>query len=437
MHFRETIAMAVRRRPAARLGGLDPPARARWCRCMRVPILVPAVAAAVLAGPGRAAAETAPAFQNPPLAAGDTLTGDWFGLRSTLAQAGITVRADLAADGAWLSHDGADGERRYLDQRFQATASFDTAAVGLAGGTLAATFQSIGGDDGPGQDEPLQRYSSIAAPHRDQLAELWYRQLLFDGALALKLGKADVSEDFATSAVAAPLLNRSFAYAPSIFTLPAYPDPATGLSVAVAYDGWHAKAGVYDGRTAAGEPTGPRWLHRPGAERFAIAELGASWGGGRAGSGGIAVGAWHHTATFARFDGGESDGTSGWYALLDGLLWPAPGNAGGGISGFAEGGMADAHVTRFARHLAVGVVSSDPAGVGRTGAIGAAATWVGTSREDGSGCDADELVIEGFLSYQVTAWMKVTPDVQWVSHPGGVLSATDRWTAVVRGVVTF
>ena len=148
----------------------------------------------------------------------------------------------------------------------------------------------------------------------------------------------------------------------------------------------------------------------------------------------IAVGGWLQTATFYRFDGSQALGTKGAYALADAQPWNTSG--GGGIALFAEGGFADPRLTRYARHLGGGVTSSDQGGA-HANALGLAATWVGTSREPGSPCDADEWVYELFLRYQAAGWLTLTPDLQYIRCPGGISTAHDLYLGMVRADIAF
>jgi porin len=390
-----------------------------------------------LAGPATPAlAESAPAFQLPALATGNQLTGDWYGARSTLLQNGIDIEAGLAVAGTMLSEPGLDAQRRYFQTRFSASVRIDTGpSLGLPGGTLFAEFESISGGDGSPQEGVLQPYSTLDAPHRDQLNQLWYRQALWSGLVLVTLGKIDVNAEFDSSPVAAPFQNRGLSFSPTIIGLPTYPDPATGAEGEIDLTSFYLKAGEYDGSTMTGVPTGEHWLNATLSSRFEIAEAGLVWGATPTSHlASLAVGGWQHTASFTRFDGTQAAGTRGAYALADAQPWSLSG--GGGIALFAEGGFADPRVTRYARHAGGGVTSSEPGGP-HANAIGLAATWVGTSREAGSPCDADETVFELFLRYQAAGWLILTPDVQWIRRPGGISTARDLYLGMVRADIAF
>ena len=381
-------------------------------------------------------AEGAPAEQLPALATGNQLTGDWWGMRSNLLQNGIDIEAQLSVAGTMLSEPGLDAQRRYLQSRFTASVRLDTGPIlGLPGGTLFGEFASISGADGSPQEGVLQPYSTLDAPHRDQLNQLWYRQALWSGLVLITAGKIDVNSEFDNCPVAAGFQNRGLAFSPTIIGLPTYPDPSTGAEGEIDLGWLYLKGGEYDGDTLIGEPTGTRWLDASPTTRFEIVEAGLVWGATASGHlAELAVGGWQHTATLTRFDGSQAPGTRGAYGLADVQPWSSAG--GGGIALFAEGGIADPRLTRYARHLGGGVVSSEPGGP-HANAIGLAATWVGTSREAGSPCDADESVFELFLRYQAAGWLTLTPDVQLIRRPGGISTARDLYLGMLRADITF
>jgi porin len=390
----------------------------------------------MIAGASSAWADTAPAANYAGLAQGSQLTGDWWGLRSGLLQSGVDVEADLAVVGTMLSQPGDDSQRRYIQSCFNGNVRVDLGVLlGLPGGTLFADFESISGGNGSAEERILQNYSTIDAPHRDQINELWYQQTLWANTLAIKLGKIDVREDFDYEPVSAPFLNRGVSFSPTIVDMPTYPDPSTGISGTLDYLFLYAKAGVYDGSTATGVSTGDRYLGNLSGARFEIAEAGVRWGATPTTHlAEVAVGGWRQTATFMRFDGSFVNDIEGAYALADLQILGTPGA--GGVAMFANGGFADPHVTVYARHLCVGITSTEPGGP-HANAIGLAGTWVGTSRVAGSPCDTDETACELFVRYQAAGWLTLTPDVQWIRRPGGISDAHDLYLGQIRADIAF
>jgi porin len=128
------------------------------------------------------------------------VTGDWGGLRTRLDEAGVKVTGGLVTEAAW---NPAGGERELVRDSSQVAlgATADSERLfGLKGGTLQATLtyrfgRDLGQDAGLGV---LQQVQEIFGRGRVvRLTQLWYEQTFSDDAVALKLGRATVGEDFA------------------------------------------------------------------------------------------------------------------------------------------------------------------------------------------------------------------------------------------------
>ena len=111
-------------------------------------------------------------------------TGDWFGLRRNLEDAGVMVNARLVADYSKVFQGGASPGGTAFRDLFQLNLTLDAGKlVGLQGGTVFANFQNQAGDNGSKDVGDLQGFDSIDADGRTQLSELWYQQALFDQKL--------------------------------------------------------------------------------------------------------------------------------------------------------------------------------------------------------------------------------------------------------------
>ncbi len=292
-------------------------------------------------------------------AGGTGLTGDWGGERIIFEQNGTIIAARLLGEGGFPSPSDA-GERQFTVYG-EASLGLDLERwAGLPGASFYAEFQHRSGDDALPLTA-LQPWSLYAVQDRDQLGRLWYAQSLFDGLLTIKLGKEDANREFATSPYAAAFMDRGLVYSATLATLPTWPDPATAVTVTLADDGLYAKAGIYDGRTASGTPTGSRWLHLPGNDLFAIAEVGAEWQGpGAKHLAGLALGGWRQQGDRRRADGGLQSGMQGAYVVMDRVLMPMRGKGDRGLAAFISGGLGDQRVEAVARQVGGGLVWRGP-----------------------------------------------------------------------------
>ncbi|MEZ4217444.1 MAG: carbohydrate porin [Myxococcota bacterium] len=362
--------------------------------------------------------------------ASERLTGEWLGARSWLRERGVSIEATWVSD---TSRPLRGGVRRRTAFRslldVNTTVDLD-ALLGWSGATLFADAYGIWGRNGSDDVGDFQGFSNIDADDdRVQLAELWLQQELFDGALRLKLGKFDANSEFAFVDAAGDFLNSSAGFSPTIFPMVTYPDPATGVLVAVDPSGpLYAVAGVFDGAGAAGVPTGvrgPRTFFRDDVsdDWFAIGELGLAWDdGARFGPGRVAVGPWHHTARFDRFDGGTTSGATGFFALLEQRVvsLAAEGeDAARDVRVFGQYGWADEDVSEAHHHASAGLLVTGPCAERADDSAGVLLTWVDLSDRAGAGFPRDEATVELFYRAALTPAISLKPDLQVVESPSG------------------
>jgi len=367
--------------------------------------------------PPKEPAEPAPTF--------DGVTGDWWGWRRELAERGIAVDVSYVVDGTANLRGGLDTADRTWRRMLDATLRLDTKPLlGLEGGTIFVDFQHAEGpnpsDDLIGDVQGIDGLDGVpGAPHqnRTQLAQLWYQQVALDGKLRVKAGKVDANSEFDHSEVAQEFLHQSTGSSATLFTLPTYPDPATGVNVFVKpVEEVQIGFGLYDGSYANGVRTGltgPRTFFRSAEDLFLISEVDLSWKTGRMG-----VGGWYSTNSFVKLDGGRATGTGGPYALVEQTLWranPKDEKDERGVRCFVMYGYADPAVLIYDHNIGGGIAWTGPL-PGRVEDVlgaGVQAVHFGRAREE------FEASYEMFYRVQVSPWLAVKPDVQYIAHPGG------------------
>tara|TARA_B100002052_G_scaffold281839_1_gene291262 strand:- start:414 stop:1607 length:1194 start_codon:yes stop_codon:yes gene_type:complete len=345
------------------------------------------------------------------------------GIRTRLAEFGLTFDVDIVADYSMVLSGGANP--RGIADRFlaQAGLTLDTdKAFGWPGGQFFITYQGFHGDDGSLDSGDVQVYSNIDAMPFDALYSLYYEQRLVDEQFSIKLGKMDANADFAYVNNGAAFINSSPGFSPTILSFPSYPDPSTAVNVFWQdRRGPYLGAGVYDGATQDGVATGtrgPSTFFGPPDATFYIAEAGAAYELlGQPGR--LGVGAWHHTGTFERFNATETDHANGSYIVLDQTLYSAAGSV-RQLDGFAQYGRADGAVSPLTDHASAGVTLSAPATDRPDDAVGLMASYVAFSDAPGAGFQADyELAIEAFYAVLLGRVLRVKPDLQYIANPGG------------------
>ena len=375
----------------------------------------------------------------------DHLLDDPAGARSVLEDAGVVIDATLIADLSKNISGGVNpaGTFRHL---FDFSIEWDLEPVfGIEGGTFFIDFQTHEGQDGSVETGDLQAYSNIDAPDFTALYEVWYQQTLFDGNARIKAGKIDVNADFAFVDNGGEFIHSSPGFSPTIFVLPTYPDPSFGVLGFVGEGGGvYAGAGLFDGSLQEGISTGtrgPSTLFGDPADLFMIGETGYVWDAapvlGEPGR--FAAGVWRHTGGFTTFAGGVENGTTGLYLVFDQLIYKEnPGDADEqGLGFFAQYGYADAEVSAVEHHFGAGVqwVGLLP---GRDAdVVGLMVSHAKLSDAAGAGFTDDaETAVELFYKAQLTPWLSIKPDLQYIANPGGA-GLDDAWVGTVRLELIF
>ena len=344
--------------------------------------------------------------------------------------AGVTFDALLEVE-ASRNVSGGIEQSGVLQRKLSLGLSADLdAAFGWEGARAYAEGLTAGGGSLTDRVGDLQIVSEIESDRRDQLSELWFEQR-FGELWRVQLGKSDANNEFARVATGDPFMNSSFGFSPTIFPLPSYPDSAYGAIVEWSpHPQGSVKIGAYDGATANGSNTG---THSPGVDDDIMyaSELALTWGDGEgSGTGRFAVGAWRHTADFARWSGGSASHADGAWMVLEQTLWSR--DEGESVAAFAQAGWTDDELTTMGGHLGGGVVWWN-ALPGHSPGVGF--TRVELTDEPAAGLKYDhETAIETFWHWQATDRLVLQPTVQGVIHPGGteddalVVSARLSWT---------
>lgn len=373
----------------------------------------------------------------PPILERDALFGDLGGVRPALAEHGVAVELGLVLDGTKVVRGGAAREEA-VRGLFDVAVSADLAALaGAEGGQAFLDAYSIFGDQDAGVGN-LQGISNIDADVRDQIAELWVEQLLFDDRLRVKVGKVDANSEFAWVEYGAEFIGPAWAISPNVLGIPTYPETAVSANVFwTPDDATFLGVGVYDGAGQSGYRTG---LHGVGTafgspdDLWLVVEGGRAWSDGRFG-----VGAWHGTGDFDEFTGGTSSGSEGVYAVLDQALASEVGEDGESIATtgmFLRAAYADPEVSEIELHLATGVQWSGLVDARPDDLCGCAICIAELSDEAGFGEDR-EVVLEAFWRFQATPFLSFKPDLQYVVNPGGDPALDDATVLGLRIEAAF
>ena len=322
---------------------------------------------------------------------------------SALHNYGIDLSLDLFSD--TLLARGSSVSVGTAQQFADFSADFDLARLSPH---LASThaFVSVHGNGSWSDNDAIQSPSGLLADPGIRVPEVWLSHS-FGPAIQLRAGRIDANRDFAAIENATSFLNTAFCYNPTFATLPNYSDTHWGSELFLKRKNLAAKFAIFapaeDFATLSMEEFGMEWKRD-------------SWPGR------IAFGMWQHHGGIMSVDASEEFGSRGFYLTAEQKVWQESrvGNKPSQLSAFINLGSAPPNFGSFTRHFSAGMNWSAPL----------------THREDDSAGFAiasghlnsaefeysHETVYETYYQLQLGKSLSLTPDVQYVVHPGGMRS---------------
>ncbi|MCL5098515.1 MAG: carbohydrate porin [Candidatus Omnitrophica bacterium] len=355
-------------------------------------------------------------------------TGDWWGARQQLKQAGVSFDSSLILEGFKNFQGGLGNPDLIGASTFDLNLELDTERlIQWPGGMFYADLEDHAGQD-PSTDlvGDLQVFDKQNAPRYLQLFELWYQQKLLDDKLRLKFGKVDANSEFSVIDNGLPFLNSSTQVSPTVFVFPTTPDPMPALNVFLTPNkSYYASLGAFYANRSVGFGNfigHPQDAQSSASGMFFIGETGLRWQKAPLleHEGNLRLGSWGHTGTFTRLDGSSQQGVYGYYAILDQTLWQPDGATehGRGVRTFLEYGRTQSTVNPTDEHFGWGVTWTGlfP---GRSADIAGFSPQYAHVSPPAGLPHSFELALEGFYRLQLTPWATLMPDLQYIIHPGG------------------
>jgi porin len=413
----------------------------------------------------------------------DTLTGDWGGLRSTLAEQGISITATYTGE-VFSNVQGGIKRGSTYDGLFLPQVDVDLEKLlGWHGASFRVSMiQGHGPAISSGWSGTLLGASStVVIPPATRLYNLWLQQNLFDDTLSIRAGLMNVDAEFLTSTTAGLFMNTTFGW-PGETGLnlpgggPAFPLSAPGVRVRLN----PAPEGIYlQGAVFSGDPTGHNGSNSLSTSipsgtvvsfnggAFIIGEVGYAVNQAKDAKGPPAAykfGGWYHTSNRfqdQRFDNiglslanpassgvpRNHSGDWGLYGVVDTAIFQTES---GGLSAFARlaGSPGDRNLISFYGDAGLAYKGLIPGRDDDTAGIGVAYARIGGNAR---GLDQDtqffalssypvrdqEIVLELTYQFQLTPWMILQPNLQRSFHPGGRVLNPDgsiRHDALVLGL---
>ena len=409
--------------------------------------LVAATALLLLLPPGAVPAEVSQEV-SPSLWERDRLTGDWRGLRSTLADRyGVDVGVSYAGDVFGVVSGGLDHRVEYLDDTDLTLTVDAEKLVGWKGGHFFVYGLGNYGGSPSAHVGDSQGIDNIDAPNTFKLYEAWYLQDLLDGRLSVLAGLYDLNGEFYATEASQLFINSSFGIGkdfsqsgrngPSIF-------PTTSGAVRVKArptDQWYVQAAVLDGVSGnPRNPNGTQIIFHKSDGVLVVAETAYVIGkeeGTTAPYGKYALGGWVYTARFSELaeEADHDRGNHGVYALAEQVVYRS-GDGARALAVFLSIGLAEPRLNPFGFALNSGLVYTGllPRREADQVGVGVASAHVGhdfrvAQRAAGTPVRDAEIALEFTYRLQLAPWLALQPDVQYVINPG-VDSAIDNALAL-------
>ncbi len=398
------------------------------------------------------------------LATTQWLTGDWGGARKEMADAGVNLGLTLGTVTQWNTHGGANTHNAFENTgEMGYDLEFDFGKIlGLDGSTLfvrgVQTWgRSIAGD--VGSLTPPFAGPGGGGDNEIVLHKYWWRQRLLDDRLEFRLGMLDggdlVDGNAYASSAGGQFPNAALEHNPTI-------PLTTGLGLFVKAwptDYFYAQALVadpdkdndYNRRGTGGWRSG---FH--GEDRFrAFAEFGLlphymPCAEGSLLPGHYRFGLWLNPQGQTKFIndfGGRlrarsRSGDVGWYLSFDQMVWKENDAAKDkqGLGVFARYGFAHPDVNIVNHFWSAGLSYEGliPERDGDVMGFGVAQSILSkTFRHNVNNLADRETVYDLYYKIDLTPWCKITPDLQWITHPSGQKSARDALTAGIRVEIVF
>jgi len=438
---------------------------------MRNILLLPlAVAAGSLLGTTAVRAEESSAAL--PFLERNQITGDWAGLRPVMSDHGVDIFGGYTVE-VWGNTSGGLEQGAVYTGLLDFGAEVDLEkAIGWQGASLSTTWLWLSGRDA---SEDLAgnflTISNIAGFNTLRMSELWFQQNVLDDKISLRVGQLTADSEFFISDYAGLFINGTFGW-PAIASMnlpqggPAYPEGTLGARLAFHPADWFTfQTAVFQGNVFAQDVNrhGFRW-RLDAANGYTFFNEGQMRWNQREEETGLPgqfkAGVWFQSGQFAdALSDSTASGNSGFFGILDQMLYREPaaelslptGKDGAksfkapatleksdqGLGWFGRAGFTKADRNFLNFYFDTGLTYKGLIPTRDNDTLGLAFAYAQLSNgarslleDEGASPAGAEMVIE--LSYQaeITPWLVVQPDLQYIINPGGT---TDLDNALVIG----
>lgn len=419
----------------------------------------------------------------------DTATGDWGGFRTQLEDKGLEIFGGYTVE-VWGNTTGGLKEGTVYTGLLDFGANLDLEKLaGWQGASVSTTWLWLSGRDA--SEDLVGNFltiSNIAGFNTLRMLELWFQQNLLDDKISLRLGQITADSEFVISDYAGTFINGTFGWPAFMYmNLPAggpgYPMGTLGARLALNPVDWFTfqsavfQGNVYDQNV---NRHGFRW-RLDGENGFLfLNEAQVRWNhrDEETGLPGQAkAGMWIQTGQLAdTLAASTTSGNYGWYFILDQMIYrepsaelpPPTGKSKDGKSVVdSKGGKSfkepvkmeksDQGLGFFGRiaftkedrnflnfYFDAGLTYKGLIPTRDNDTLGVAFAYAqlgntaqGALIDEGSVGVGAEMVLEATYQAQITPWLIIQPDIQYIINPGGTQDLGNAFVIGGRAAITF
>jgi len=405
------------------------------------------------------------------------MTGDWGGMRTGLQERGVEFFGGYMAE-VWGNTTGGEKTGAVYTGLLDFGLEVDLErALGWSGASVSTTWLWISGKDA--SEELVGNFftiSNIAGFQTLRMLELWFQQNFWEDKVSVRIGQLTADSEFVISDYAGVFLNGTFGWPAFMYmNLPAggpgYPMGTPGVRLALQPVGWFSfQTAVFQGNVYDQDVNrhGFRW-RLDGENGFLfLNEARGGWGDGLPGQ--FKAGFWAQSGRMADVLAESTDsGNFGWYFIADQMLYReaeagAADGSGKAVAG-GKGGKSfespdqvsgqglgwfgrlafqkgDRNFVDFYFDTGLAYRGLIPGRDDDTVGVGFAFAQVGGAAggqllAEGSRGIGGEMVLEATYQAQITPWLAIQPDLQFIINPGGTRDFGNALVVGGRLAVTF
>jgi porin len=420
-----------------------------------------------------------------PILERNQVTGEWLGARPLLSDKGIEIFGGYTVE-VWGNTTGGVKTGSVYTGLLDFGVEVDLEkAIGWQGASVSTTWLWLSGRDA---SEDLAgnflTISNIAGFNTLRMFELWFQQELFADKLSIRFGQIAADSEFLVSDYSGLFINGTFGWPAFAYMNipeggPGYPMGTPGARLALNPVDWFTfQAAVFQGNVFAQDVNrhGFRWRLDAQTGYTFLNEAQFRWNhreeeNGLPGQ--MKPGVWFQTGQSAdALADSTSSGNAGFYAVLDQMLFREPGEAEGlskdgksvvdgkggksfkapvtleksdqGLGFFGRVAFTPAGRNFINFYFDTGLSykgliptrDNDTVGIG----FGYAQLSNGVRnglRDEGANPTGAEMVIEFTYQAEITPWLIVQPDLQYIINPGGTTDLNNALVIGGRAAITF